>query len=914
MAYRILQTKLYMPTTSNLVPRCSLLSKLDNYSSNKITIVTAPAGYGKSTLVCLWLQKSNLDYSWFSIDEKDNSPAVFWAYFCEGLRKYDNELAQKAALLLQQSDKIDYCEFVDWLLETLIKLTRKRNRPPKLVIVLDDLHCISNKPLIESINRFIDYMPQWVYIVATCRQIPDLSVSHRRSKLQLNLITRNELAFDIDETSSFLYQKLMLKLEKEQLTELYRQTEGWAAAVQLSGLSIKAGSCVNNSILAQDDLLSDFLFEQVFHQLDSQIKEILLSMSVVPRFCAELCNALNDFNQGRKIIDQLLDANLLLVSLDDEGKWFRFHALFQEWLLGYLENESSHKLVKLRDNAIQWLDANQFYDEALEIALLKKDWEWSSLLFSKAYSTLSQLHSTREAEHILKLFPASIIESRPQLALAKAIFHFAVFQYNEANDYLTLVDHKVEEAKSKFALTSFSDYSEYGLNNQNDFFAIEGASKFIRSHMARFSGDTQLASSLCDEILRDSSFDDPRLLCWCYCGLSADNFLNDEMLVCIDYAYKSLSAAKQVGDGHCVIASLNWLLSALLHNGKPQLAEKIALENLAWLKEQAMECLPDIGVLYSHLMSLQRELNKLDEAWNTYQILQRHKADRTDPRNNINGKYIASIQLFASCNQVDEALELTTELESYIKSNFGAQKYVAGFDVCKVYAGLQLKKGKFQTLLQWTKEQSEQSGIWRYQYENERLFYSIVNMIKGNDVLALLDNIEAVSERRGVTKRVIETYLIRAQFFVFKGDQVKAKLAFFKALELSASCDFVSLMIDEASVIKPLLKLAITENIASEYCHNLLHEIKKRESLLADKINAAGNDKLMVKENLVSALTPREVDVLRLIGKGYTNKEISERLSLAASTVKSHLNNIYSKLNVKRRTEALIKSRELELL
>ena len=914
MSYRIIQTKLYMPTVNNLVPRRSLLSKLDRYSNNKVTIVTAPAGYGKSTLVCLWLQKNKLDYSWFSIDEKDNSSAAFWAYFCEGLRKYDDDIAQKAALLLQQSDKINYCDFVDWLLEALIKLTRKRTRPPKLVIVLDDLHCISNNSLIESINRLIDYLPQWIHIVVTCRIIPDLSVSHRRSKLQLNLITRNELAFDIDETSHFLYQKLTLKLEKKELEELYRQTEGWAAAVQLSGLSIKAGSCVNNSMLAQDDLLSDFLFEQVFQQLDNQIKDILLSLSVVPRFCAELCNSLNGFDQGRKIINQLLDANLLLISLDNEGKWFRLHALFQEWLIGCLENENSHKLAQLRSNAIQWLDGNKLYDEALEIALLQKDWQASSLLFSKAYSTLSQLHNTREAEHILNLFPFDIIESRPQLALAKAIFHFAVFQYGEANAYLKLVDVKVGEVKSRFALEPPSDYSKYGFSNQNDLIAIEGASKFIRSHMARFSGDTLLASRLCNEILSDASVDDPRLLCWCYCGLSADNFLNDEMLVCIDYAYQSLAAAKRVSDGHCVIASLNWLLSALIHNGKPQLAEKIALDNLDWLKVRGMECLPDIGVLYSQLMSLQRELNKLNEAWNTYQILQSHKDDRTDPRNNINGKYIASIQLFTSCNRVDEAIELATELEGYIKSNFGSQQYVAGFDIGMVYASLQLRKGNLQAILQWTKESSGPSSIWPYQYENERLFYSIINMVKGRDIEVLLDSINAVSEGRGVTKRVIETCLIRARFFMFKGDHASAKSAFFKALELSAFCGFVSLIIDEASTIKPLLKLAINENVVPDYCHRLLNEIEKRDEMLATDFKLADNDKPVPKEGLVNVLTPREVDVLELIGKGYTNKQISESLSLAASTVKSHLNNIYSKLHVKRRTEALIKSRELGLL
>lgn len=911
MSYRILHTKLYLPSISNIVSRPSLLTKLDGCSSNKLTVITAPSGYGKSTLVCDWIQSRSLDCVWYSIDEKDDFPAIFWAYICEGLRKYDEDIADKAGLVLQQSDKIDYCEFVDWLLDEVIKLTRKRTRPDKLVIVLDDLHYISEKPLLASLNRFIDYLPQWVHIVITSRTLPNLSISYRLSKLELNLIYREELAFDIQDTSSFLDQKLSLTLDEVEIKQILQQTEGWAAAIQLSGITIKAGGSVNSSVSAQSGILSDFLFHEVFNQLDHSLKNTLLSLSLMPRFCSDLCDSINNFDQGSKTISQLLESNLLILPLDKEGQWYRLHTLFQEWLQLYIKEEAKHfNAEKIMNNALEWFDNHQFYDEALEIAVSQQQWVLANNLFQKRYSTLSQLHNTSEAKHILTQFPPSFIESYPKLAIAKAIFHFAIFEYDQACNYLQLIDSRLAKAHSLVGAELEAYCKSSGIGDQEDLSVVKNATKFLRSHIERFSGNTELATTLCEEILADSNLTDRTLLCWCYCGLAADNFLNDEINIAIDHAYKGLSIAKQINDGHCVIASLHWLLSALLQNGKPKLAEKLAIDNLAWLKQKGMSFLPDIGVVYNQLMSLQRELNHLDKAWDSYRALQNINHERTDPRNNINGQFITAIQLFATSNKIEEALELSIDLESYIKSNFGEQHHVAGFNISMVQAALHLKKGNLQPIIQWPSA-PEKSNSWEHQFQNERLFYAVAEMIKGQDILPLLNDVAETAARRGANKRIIETNLIRTQYFRLKGDSKNAEMWFSEALKQSSSYGFISLIIDESSTLKPLIVNATTKDITSDYAVTLINEIEKRESYLSNDKDCHQEDQPADHAPLIESLTPREVEVLKLISKGYTNKQISESLSLAASTVKSHLNNLYSKLNVKRRTEALIKSKEL---
>lgn len=913
MTYRILRTKLYLPSIENTVQRGALLDKLDSYSQNKLTILTAPSGYGKSTLTCDWLQNRDLDYIWYSIDEKDDFPAIFWNYFCEGLKKYDEKIAAKATLVLQQSDKIDYCDFTDWLLDEIILLTRKRTRPNKLVIVLDDFHHITKETLLTSLNRFIDYMPQWVHVVITSRSLPNLSVSQRLSKLQLNLISREELAFNIEDTSQFLLQRLSLTLTDDETKTICHQTEGWAAAIQLTGLSIKAGGSVNSSVSAQSGMLSDFLFNEVFNQLDNDVKTTLLSLSLMPRFCVELCDAINRYDQGSQVIDQLLASNLLIVPLDNKGKWYRLHSLFQEWLQLHINKLESVQSQQILNNALEWFEKHQLYDEALEIAVPQQLWELANRLFQKKYSTLSQLHNTSDAEHILKQFPNSVIESYPKLALAKAIFHFAVFEYDQACHFLQFVDSETSKAQQ----LNGADLSKYcldsGFNDIKDITSVEATTKFLRSHIERFSGNTHLASTLCKEILADSRLVNSPLTCWCYCGLAADNFLNDEINVAIDHAYKALAAAKQVDDGHCVIASLNWLLSALLANGKPKLAEKITEDNLVWLEQKGMSFLPDIGVIYSQLMSIKRELNKLDEAWSLDHKLQNIDHTRTDPRNNINGQFITRIQLYATSNKLDEAIEQSIELESYIKSNFGEQQHVSGFNISMVQAILQLTKGNLLPIMQFPSA-PDKANLWEHQFQNERVFYALTKMLKGQDIITLLDDIAETAGQHGANKRIIESNLLKTQYYNLKGDSLKAELAFSKALELCASCGFISLIIDNSESFKALILDAISKGIASAYATLLIDEIKKKDQYLSSGSISIQDNKPTNRFALIDKLTPREVEVLRLIGTGYSNKQISEHLSLAPSTVKSHLNNLYSKLNVKRRTEALLKSKELGIL
>ena len=234
-----------MPCADSILSRHTLMSRLNEYSQQNLTVITAPSGYGKTSLVVDWISHFDCGYCWFSIDAKNNVASSFWLYVCAGLKRIDESVSERAELFLENSYIEDFSIISDALLESLEKLTRKWNRPQKLVMVFDDFHHITDVKILESFNRFLDYLPSWVNVIITSRNLPNLKIPVRRSKLKANVLLTHDLAFDASQVDEFLKTKLSLTLDQNQLNSLFKKTEGWAAAIQLAGLAIKSNANVD---------------------------------------------------------------------------------------------------------------------------------------------------------------------------------------------------------------------------------------------------------------------------------------------------------------------------------------------------------------------------------------------------------------------------------------------------------------------------------------------------------------------------------------------------------------------------------------------------------------------------------------------------------------------------------------------
>ncbi|KAA3623997.1 MAG: hypothetical protein DWQ02_23730, partial [Bacteroidetes bacterium] len=411
----MLQTKIYRPKTRNdLVYRRELAEQLDQAKNKKLVLVSAPAGYGKTTLVSQWIEKNNCKTAWYSLDNSDNDPSTFLKYIIAGVQTIKKDFGESALKLLNSPNKTGTESITSLIINDLLSFKQE------LYLVLDDFHLITHREVFETVKYLLNHIPDHVHLIILTRSDPPLFTARLRSQGQILEIRMSDLSFTANEITTFFNKKLKLGLQKSDIYTLESKTEGWIAGLQLTALSMQGTTDKHafiEALAGSNRYIMDYLIEEVLRNQSEEIQDFLLKTSVLKQISAPLCDFILDSNNSQLILEQLERDNIFLLPLDTERKWYRYHHLFADLLKQKLLLKDKANLEELNNKAGKWFEKNEIYDLAIEHTLANKDYQHSLETISKVVEELWYQGKHTSILNYGDALPDDIIKMNPEFCL-----------------------------------------------------------------------------------------------------------------------------------------------------------------------------------------------------------------------------------------------------------------------------------------------------------------------------------------------------------------------------------------------------------------------------------------------------------------------------------------------------------------
>ncbi|MFN2183665.1 MAG: LuxR C-terminal-related transcriptional regulator [Anaerolineae bacterium] len=895
--YPLLQTKLYIPLVrAKLVPRPHLIGHLEEglQLGYRMTLLSAPAGFGKTTLLSEWLRQTDRPVAWLSLDEGDNDPTRFLAYLLAALQRIDTDIGQTAQAMLQAPRGASQLEP---LLTTLINDIVATSRP--FIFVLDDYHVIEAPPIHEAISFLLDHLPPFepgLHLVIATRADPPLPLARLRGRGQLTELHAGDLRFTSNEAEAYFNETMALALSAEHVAALEQRTEGWIVGMQLAALSLQGHENVASFIRAfsgSQRYVLDYLTEEVLNRQPQEIREFLLQTAILDRLTGSLCDAVcfgtaetpisssgtavTRGTKSQKVLEALEASNLFLVPLDEQRCWYRYHRLFADILLQRLEREMGDLVPELHRRASGWYEREGLLPEAVGHLLGAGDFERAARLVEQAAWPMLARGEMTTLLGWLKALPDDVKRTRPRLGVLCA---WALALTGE----VALVEPCL-----------------VGLDLQ----PVTGEVAALRAYVGDLAGDFPQAVELCHQALELLPTENLFLRSIVALILGTGAYRTDgDPQASIRALAKAATLGQAAGNVHldvtasCTLGHVQ-MMQGQLHRAAETFARAFQIATSGGRAPTLF-----IGLGHAGMAELLYEWNDLagamDHAQKSIELGER--GESVDVLQ-AGYSYIPLAQLHQVRGDGEKALQALHKAEQMAERC--NQRHMHAL-VVAARARLWLAQGNLAAASRWAQASrltlSDASG---YEREFEYITLSRVLIAQGrpDQALLFLARLLTVAEPMGRIGRVIQILSLQALAHQAQGDEAQALVALRRALSLAEPEGYVRSFVDEGEQMARLLRHAVARGLTPEYSNRLL-------AAFGDSSQATP----LAVQGLVEPLTEREMEVLRLVAAGLSNREIAHELVVAVSTVKSHINHLYGKLEVKNRTQAVARGRELELL
>jgi LuxR family maltose regulon positive regulatory protein len=890
----LLKTKLYRPLLRHeLVSRPYLMRRLDEGFNSKLTVVSAPAGYGKTTLVSAWASECKYPVAWISLDKDDNDPARFLSYLITAAHTIKSDLGLEILKILQSPQLPAIINLLPVLINQLDEIQEQ------FVLVLDDYHVITSPDIHTAITFILDHQPPQMHLLLNTRIDPPLPMSKLRARGQLNELRQADLRFSEEETVAFLKQSSGIELSPKDANLLVNRTEGWITGLQMAALSMrnkKDTSRFVENFNGSHEYIVDYFINEVLNNLPEQTRSFLLKTSFLDQLCGSLCDEVTGWTGSQQTLEKLHEANLFLVALDDEHVWFRYHQLFSDLLQKSCKRDNPAEVLELHLRASRWFEKNEFIHQAVEYAFLAHDnAHVASLLEDVAENVLGHGEHLWLFKWIEKL-PEEQMEIHLRLKILRATILTSIGMLQPAEEALQNLDTYMA-----FHATSApgQDYTV-------------GRVAALHAIIAVQRGDINSAKRYAQQALKTLAKGNQHEAPWranMLLTIGLANIALGNLAEARQNLNMAIGEAKLVSDPFTFLEVTSHLVEVLWSYGHLHEAVELCQECLQFIDKHDLGWAPMSGEVLIRWCLLLCERGDLSQAEGFLkqgmELIRRGGVPWA-----LAWGYHMKIFFLIAQGDLMAAEAATQEADQLPQFTELPARVVSGISALKVLVWVRL--GKFEEAEKHLKKR----GIWtgsqiRYPLHREYQSLAALLIAKGDlgDAESILESMTEWAEETKQHRTLICARVLQSLAYAARSEMQKALTFLSRAMDLAEPEGYYQAILEVGQPVIPLLYAAVQKGIHPDFATRLIEGFKENRPSPVEML-----DTQKPVPDVLIPLRMREIEVLKLVADGQTNKEIAQGLHISLRTVKFHMTSILTKLGVDNRLQAVTKAKMLGII